>query len=72
MANINPRRKEEIMDTYRRYLDLALRRHSKGISNLSEKSFDAVYITSTMFRLIAFIMLRDRPLNPYTLLVLWL
>ena len=60
------------MHMHRRYLDLALRRHSEDVSNLSEESFDAVCITSTMLRLIALVMLRDRSLNPYIPPVSWL
>ena len=35
MADIDPQHTNETMDTHRRYLDLALRRHSDGITNLN-------------------------------------
>ena len=60
------------MDTHRRYLDLALRRHSDDITNLNGKIVDAVCITSSILRMIAFVMLRDRSLNPYTPPMSWL
>jgi len=72
IAEIDPHRREEAIDTHRRYLDLALRRHSDDVANLNEKSFDAVCITSTILRVTAFVMLRDRPLDPYTPPVSWL
>jgi hypothetical protein len=72
MAEIDPQHSDETMDTHRRYLDLALRRHSDDITNLNEKTVDAVCITSTILRVTAFVMLRDRSLNPYTPPVPWL
>jgi len=62
----------EIMDTHRRYLDLALREHNNDITNLNETNFDAVCMTSSLLRVNAFVLLRDRPLIPYTPPVLWL
>jgi hypothetical protein len=72
MAEVDPHHREETTDTHRRYLDLALRRHSEDVTNLNEKSFDAVCITSSILRLTASVILRDRPLNPYTPPMSWL
>jgi hypothetical protein len=72
MAEIDPQHSNETMDTHRRYLDLALCRHSDDITNLNGKIVDAVCITSSILRMTAFVMLRDRPLNPYTPPVSWL
>lgn len=72
MADIDPQHREETLDTHRRYLDLALRRHSDDITNLSKENFEAVCLTSSILRMTTFVMLRDRPLNPYTPPVSWL
>ena len=72
MAEIDLHHGEEIMDTHRRYLDLALCQHSEDVTNLSEYNFDAVCITSSIIRIIAFVKLRDRCLDPYTPPVLWM
>ena len=73
MAETGPhRRRADTLATHRRYLDLALRRHSADITRLNAQSFDAVCIASSILRTIAFAMLRDRPLDPYTPPVPWL
>jgi hypothetical protein len=72
MAEIDLQHSDETMDTHRRYLDLALCRHSDDITNLNEKTVDAVCITSSILRVTTFVMLRDRSLNSYTLPVSWL
>ena len=58
IAEIDPQHSDETMDTHRRYLDLVLRRHSDDIMNLSEKTVDAVCITSSILRVTAFVIAR--------------
>ena len=55
MAEIDPQHSYETMNTHRRHLDLALRRHSDDITNLNEKTVDAVCITSSILRVTAFV-----------------
>ena len=58
IAEIDPQHSDETMDTHRRYLVLVLRRHSDDIMNLSEKTVDAVCITSSILRVTAFVIAR--------------
>ena len=62
----------DITVTHRRYLALALSEHKKDVMNLSKANFDAVLLTSSLLRVTAFAMLRERALAPYTPPVQWL
>ena len=62
----------DIVDTHRQYLDLAIREHNNDLQNLNESNFDAVIVTSSFLRLVAFAMLQDRSLEPYAPPMQWL
>ena len=63
---------QEMIEMHRRYLALALSEHKKDVINLNESTFDAVLLTSTLLRVTAFALLRERPLVPYEPPILWL
>jgi hypothetical protein len=63
---------EELLLTHRQYLALALSEHKKDVMNLNEVNLDAILLTSTLLRITAFAMLRERPLAPYTPPFQWL
>lgn len=62
---------EEITVMHRKYLALALSEHRKDVMNISQTNFDAVLLTSSLLRVTAFAMLRERALTPYTPPVQW-
>ena len=47
-------------------LNLALRKHSDEFKKFEENNVDTTCLTSSLMRLIAFKLLQDRPLLPYT------
>jgi len=62
----------EALDAHRRYLDLALREHRNDVTQLSKTNVDTICLTSSLLRVGAFVMLQDRPLNPYEPPMQWL
>ena len=71
IANEEPDNMEAI-EAYSRYLDLALQLHRKEVTNLTKENADAACLTSTMIRIIAFAILQDRGLEPYSPPTHWL
>lgn len=63
---------EDLVLIHRKYLALALSEHKKDVVNLNESNFDAALLTSSLLRVIAFSMLRERSLSPYTPPLQWL
>ena len=56
---------EHMILTHRKYLALALAEHKRDVMNLNESNFDAVLLISSLLRVTAFAMLRERSLSPY-------
>jgi hypothetical protein len=71
LAKVEPQ-DPEALDSHRRYLDLALREHSNDVAQLNKANADIVCLTSSLLRMCAFVMLQDRPLNPYEPPMQWL
>lgn len=57
--------RENAMDAYSKYLDMALREHQIDIANLSKANADAVCVASSLIRNGTMATLADRPLDPY-------
>ena len=71
LAKTEPHNKETL-ETYRDYLDQAVREHNNDVTNLSGVNADAVCLTSNMVRLAAFAVIQERELIPYTPPAQWL
>jgi hypothetical protein len=63
---------EDIIQTHRKYLAMALAEHKQDVLDLNQSNFDAVLLTSSLLRITAFAMLRERPLTPYAPPIQWL
>lgn len=63
---------QEVIDVHRKYLAMALAEHKKDVLSINQSNFDAVLLTSSLLRMTAFAMLRDRPLTPYAPPIQWL
>lgn len=63
---------QETLETYRDYLDQAVREHNNDVTNLSRVNADAACLTSNFFRLAAFAIIQERELTPYTPPAQWL
>ncbi len=63
---------QEMLETYRDYLDQAIREHNNDVNNLSRVNADAVCLTSNYIRLAAFVVIQERELTPYTPPAQWL
>ncbi len=70
-AKTNPEDFEAI-HVYHKYLDLALREHSKDVAHLNRLNADAACLASSLIRLAAFAILQERSLVPYTPPIQWL
>ncbi len=70
-AKTNPEDLEAI-HVYHRYLDLALREHSKDVAHLTRLNADAACLSSSLIRLATFAILQERSLVPYTPPIQWL
>ena len=62
----------ETLETYRHYLDEAIREHNNDITNLSRANADAACVTSHFTRLVAFAIIQERELKSYTPPAQWL
>lgn len=62
----------ETLETYRDYLDEAIREHKDDVANLSRANADAACLTSHFIRLAAFAIIQERALTPYTPPAQWL
>ena len=62
----------EAMTIHRKYLDVALQKHSDDVAHLTEDNADAACITSTLLRICAFAYLSERPVKPYIPPLQWL
>ena len=62
----------ETLETYRDYLDEAIRGHKDDVTNLSRANADAACLTSHFIRLAAFAIIQERELTPYTPPAQWL
>ena len=60
------------LETYRDYLDEAIREHNDDVTNLSRANADAACLTSSFIRLAAFAIIQERELTPYTPPAQWL
>ncbi|KAI1080339.1 C6 finger domain-containing protein [Whalleya microplaca] len=49
-----------------KYFSMAVREHTKELSQLSKDTVDTVCLTSSLMRLVAFVRLHGRSLQPYT------
>ncbi|KAL2048797.1 hypothetical protein ABVK25_010922 [Lepraria finkii] len=56
----------DIMDAHQKYFELGLQEHNRDIDNLSKDNADATCLTTNLIRVIAFAVLHERPLYPYT------
>ena len=71
LAKTEPYNKERL-ETYRDYLDHAVREHNNDVANLSRLNADAACLTSNFLRLAAFAIIQERELTPYTPPTQWL
>jgi hypothetical protein len=59
-------------DAHRKYLSMGLREHNAAITNITRETADAICLTSALLRVCSFILLQDRPRQPYVPPVEWL
>lgn len=71
MIELDPSNETEMRTVHHRYWHAALLAHAQELRELSPSNYDAACITSTYIRLNASVMLRDRPLDPYTPPIEW-
>ena len=71
LAKTEPYNKERL-ETYRDYLDQAVRQHNNDVANLSRVNADAACLTTNFLRLAAFAIIQERELTPYTPPAQWL
>lgn len=62
----------ELLLAHRLYTGLAFREHRKGVALLSSETADAVCYASTALLIVAFALLQDRPLDPWTPPMEWI
>ena len=63
---------QERLETYRDYLDQAVREHNNDVANLSRVNADAACLTTNFLRVAAFAIIQERELIPYTPPAQWL
>lgn len=71
-ARLHGAAKPSTMETYQRYLGMAVRAHHLEVSRVSKENVDLICLTSSQLRLCAFDRLQDRPIKPYTPPLQWL
>jgi Fungal specific transcription factor domain len=71
LAKIDPQN-QQAMDAYQTYFDIGLQEHSKDIRRMGKGNADAICSASSFIRILAFAILQDRPLSPYTSPTEWL
>lgn len=71
LVDTDSSRAEDMRLIHHNYWHMALREHARELQNLSPANFNAACITSIFIRLNALVMLRDRPLDPYTPAIEW-
>ncbi len=63
---------QKYVDSYQKYLGLAIPLHRDDVANLSKDNADATMLTSIVLRTVTFAVLRLRPMEPYIPPIEWL